>query len=92
MATAILRRKAAPNKLMVDESPQDNNSMIYLSENTLEKLGLFRSDSVLLKGKKRRETIAVVLASPECEDNKIKMNKGNSIIFNYFLNNVSHEK
>ena len=51
--------------------------MIYLSENTLEKLGLFRSDSVLLKGKKRRETIAVVLASPECEDNKIKMNKGN---------------
>lgn len=76
LATAILRRKAAPNKLMVDESPQDNNSMIYLSENTLEKLGLFRSDSVLLKGKKRRETIAVVLASPDCDDNKIKMNKG----------------
>lgn len=63
---------------MVDESPQDNNSMIYLSENTLEKLGLFRSDTVLLKGKKRRETIAVVLASPECDDNKIKMNKGTS--------------
>ena len=75
---------------MVDESPQDNNSMIYLSENTLEKLGLFRSDSVLLKGKKRRETIAVVLASPECDDNKIKMNKGKLqiryfIIYNCFL-------
>lgn len=69
---------------MVDESPQDNNSMIYLSENTLEKLGLFRSDSVLLKGKKRRETIAVVLASPECDDNKIKMNKGNAMIFQLF--------
>ena len=84
MATAILRRKAAPNKLMVDESPQDNNSMIYLSENTLEKLGLFRSDSVLLKGKKRRETIAVVLASPECDDNKIKMNKG-KLQIRYFI-------
>ena len=66
--------------------------MIYLSENTLEKLGLFRSDSVLLKGKKRRETIAVVLASPECEDNKIKMNKGNSFFLICFFNNFSHEK
>ena len=42
----------------------------------MEKLGLFRSDSVLLKGKKRREAIAVVLAAPDCDDNKIKMNKG----------------
>ena len=61
---------------MVDETSHDDNSIIYLSESTLEKLGLFRSDWVLLKGKKRRETIAIVLASPECEDNKVKMNKG----------------
>ena len=61
---------------MVDESSQNDNSIIYLSEKTLEALGLFRSDSVLLKGKKRRETIAIVLASPDCEDNKIQMNKG----------------
>lgn len=93
LATAILRRKSAPNKLMVDESPQDNNSMIYLSENTLEKLGLFRSDSVLLKGKKRRETIAVVLASPECDDNKIKMNKGNNELYlSFYLEICSYEK
>ena len=76
LATAILRKKSAPNKLMVDESPQDNASMIYLSEATLEKLGLFRSDTVLLKGKKRRESIAVVLSSPDCEDHKVKMTKG----------------
>lgn len=76
MSTAILRRKAAPNRLMVDESLHDDNSVVYLSEATLEKLGLFRSDTVLLKGKKRRETIAVVLTSPDCEDSKIRMNKG----------------
>lgn len=86
LATAILRRKTALNKLMVDESPQDNNSMIYLSESTLEKLGLFRSDTVLLKGKLRRETIAVVLASPDCDDNKIKMNKGTPSQILHFLN------
>ncbi len=80
VATAILRRKSAPNKLMVDESPQDNASMIYLSEATLEKLGLFRSDTVLLKGKKRRESIAVVLSSPDCEDHKVKMTKGKDVI------------
>ena len=59
VATAILRTKNAPNKLMVDEAIQDDNSVVYLSEATLEKLGLFRGDTVLLKGKRRRETIAV---------------------------------
>ena len=62
---------------MVDEAVHDDNSVVYLSEATLEKLGLFRSDTVLLKGKKRRETIAVVLTSPDCDDAKIRMNKGN---------------
>ena len=78
-STAILRRKNAPNKLMVDEAIQDDNSVVYLSEATLEKLSLFRSDTVLLKGKKRRETIAIVLASEDCEDSKIRMNKGISL-------------
>lgn len=40
---------------------------------------MFRSDTVLLKGKKRRETVAVVLTSPDCEDSKIRMNKGKSL-------------
>ena len=76
VSQAILRRKNAPNKLMVDDALQDDNSVVYLSEATLEKLGLFRSDTVLLKGKKRRETVVVVLGSDECDDNKIRMNKG----------------
>lgn len=61
---------------MVDDALQDDNSVVQVSEATLEKLGLFRSDTVLLKGKKRRETVAVVLSTTDCEDNKIRMNKG----------------
>lgn len=61
---------------MVDEAVHDDNSVVHMSEATLDKLGLFRSDTVLLKGKKRRESIAVVLTSPDCEDSKIRMNKG----------------
>ena len=76
VSTAILRRKGAPNKLIVDDSNNDDNSVVYLSEATLEKLGLFRSDTVLLKGKKRRETVAVVSTEPDCDDSKIRMNKG----------------
>lgn len=75
LATAILRQKSSPNKLMVDDSSQDDNSLVFLSESTLERLSLFRSDTVLLKGKRRRETVAIVLASETCEDGKIQMNK-----------------
>lgn len=76
LSTAILRQKASPNKLIVDEAPQDDNSLVFLSENTLEKLSLFRSDTVLLKGKRRHETVAIVLSSDKCDDGKILMNKG----------------
>ena len=61
---------------MVDDSSQDDNSLVFLSESTLERLSLFRSDTVLLKGKRRREAVAIVLVSENCEDGKIQMNKG----------------
>jgi transitional endoplasmic reticulum ATPase len=41
-ATAILRQKKSPNRLMVDESPSDDNSVAIINPNTMETLGLFR--------------------------------------------------
>ncbi|VAH87620.1 unnamed protein product [Triticum turgidum subsp. durum] len=41
----------------------------------MEKLQLFRGDTVLLKGKKRKDTICIVLADDTCEEPKIRMNK-----------------
>ena len=38
-------------------------------------LQLFRGDSVLIKGKKKRETVCIVIADEETEDGKIRMNK-----------------
>ncbi|KAJ1979108.1 AAA ATPase cdc48 [Dimargaris verticillata] len=75
LATAILRRKAAPNKLIVDDATNDDNSVCTLSTATMEKLQLFRGDTVLLKGKRRRDTVLIVLADDECDDNKIRINK-----------------
>lgn len=60
-ATAILRKKNKPNSLIVDDAVNDDNSIIAMSNNTMETLNLFRGDNVIVKGKKRRDTILVAL-------------------------------
>ncbi|XBI69908.1 hypothetical protein VPH35_064528 [Triticum aestivum] len=74
-STAILERKKSPNRLVVDEATNDDNSVVALHPDTMEKLQLFRGDTVLLKGKKRKDTICIVLADDTCEEPKIRMNK-----------------
>jgi len=41
----------------------------------MEDLELFRGDTVLIKGKKGKETVAIVLADDTVDDNAIRMNK-----------------
>ena len=59
MATAILRSKAKPNRLLVEEAVNDDNSVVALSQEKMDELQLFRGDTVLLKGKRRRETVSI---------------------------------
>ena len=79
-ATAILRRKAARNKLIVDDDTNDDNSVMTLSTATMEALQLFKGDVALIKGKKRRDTVLIVLADDDLEDNKVRINKGESLV------------
>jgi len=74
-STAILERKKAPNRLFVDEATNDDNSVVSLHPATMEKLQLFRGDTVLIKGKKRKDTVCIVLHDESCEESKIRMNK-----------------
>ena len=67
-ATAILRRKKKDNALIVDDAENDDNSVITLSSNTMELLQLFRGDTVLVKGKKRKDTVLIVLADDDMAD------------------------
>lgn len=69
------KKKRSPNRLIVDESANDDNSVIHLSASKMEELQLFRGDNVLLKGKRRKETIAIVLVDDDCEEGKVQMNK-----------------
>ncbi|KAK4528764.1 hypothetical protein GAYE_SCF64G6710 [Galdieria yellowstonensis] len=75
VSTAILDRKKAPNRLIVDEAVNDDNSVVTLSPAKMDELELFRGDTVLLKGKKRRDTVCIVLADETCEDSKIRCNR-----------------
>ncbi|PBP21391.1 P-loop containing nucleoside triphosphate hydrolase [Diplocarpon rosae] len=74
-ATAILKKKKKPNSLMVTDAVNDDNSVIALSNNTMETLQLFRGDTVLVKGKKRKDTVLIVLADDELDDGSARMNR-----------------
>merc|ERR1711865_527404 len=68
-------KKRAPNRLVVEEALNDDNSVISLSQGKMEELNLFRGDNVLIKGKKRKDTVCIVLADEALDDGKIRMNK-----------------
>ncbi|GFP79896.1 cell division cycle protein 48 homolog, partial [Phtheirospermum japonicum] len=74
-STAILERKKSPNRLIVDEAINDDNSVVCMHPTKMEELQLFRGDTILIKGKKRKDTVCIVLADEQCEEPKIRMNK-----------------
>ncbi|QHO41662.1 uncharacterized protein DS421_5g147700 [Arachis hypogaea] len=74
-STAILERKKSPNRLVVDEAVNDDNSVMSMHPDTMEKLQLFCGDTILIKGKKRRDTVCIALADDTCEEPKIRMNR-----------------
>ncbi|KAI3992687.1 hypothetical protein MKX01_008009 [Papaver californicum] len=74
-STAILDKKKAANRLIVDEAITDDNTMVSMHPETMEKLELFHGDTILLKGKKRKDTICIVVADDTCEQPNIRLNK-----------------
>ncbi|OQV21320.1 Transitional endoplasmic reticulum ATPase [Hypsibius exemplaris] len=75
LATAILNQKARPNRLLVDEAINDDNSVVCMSQKKMDELQLFRGDTVLIKGKKRRDTVCIALTDETVPDDKIRMNR-----------------
>lgn len=68
-------RGRALNRLVVDEATNDDNSVVSLHPERMEELELFRGDTVLLKGKRGRETVCIALSDDTCEKGSIRMNK-----------------
>ncbi|AET41333.1 AAA family ATPase CDC48 Ecym_8037 [Eremothecium cymbalariae DBVPG len=74
-ATAILRRKKKDNYLLVDDAVNDDNSVIAINSNTMDLLQLFRGDTVLVKGKMRKDTVLIVLIDDDLADGVCRVNR-----------------
>ena len=75
LSTAILKEKKKPNRVLVEDAANDDNSVVALSQAKMDELQLFRGDTVLLKGKKRKQTVCIVLSDENITDDKIRMNR-----------------
>lgn len=72
--TAAIRNK--PNRLIVEEAEEnDDNSVVALSQAKMDELELFRGDTVIVKGPKRRETVCIVLIEENTANERIRMNR-----------------
>ena len=76
MASASPEQKRAKTRLIVGSSANDDNSIIGLHENTMALLGMFTGDSVMVKGKKKKETVLVCVSDPSCEEGNVMVNGG----------------
>merc|ERR1719443_1011594 len=79
-APAKKKTSRSPNRLIVDDTAEviqgeGDNSCVMLSTAKMEELELFRGDTVLVKGRKRHETVCIAIANDETDDSKIRMNK-----------------
>nr|XP_023662104.1 transitional endoplasmic reticulum ATPase-like isoform X2 [Paramormyrops kingsleyae] len=74
-STAILKQKQRPNRLIVDEALNEDNSIVCLSQTKMEELQLFRGDTVVLRGRKRKQTVCIVLTDDSCADERVRMNR-----------------
>ena len=67
--------KKAPYRLIVDEALTDDNSIVSMNPEKLDELNLFRGQTVIIKGKRRHDTLAIALSEEDCEIAKIQMNR-----------------
>ena len=80
--------KKAPYRLIVDEAQTDDNSVITLNPDKMDELELFRGETVIIKGKRRRDTLALALSDENCEVAKIQMNRVVRKNLNVYLGDI----
>jgi transitional endoplasmic reticulum ATPase len=76
LATRILdSNQNKPNRLIVDDAVNDDNSVIGLSQAKMDELDLFRGDTVIIRGRRRRDTVCIALTDDNVQDNSVRMNR-----------------
>jgi len=71
-------KKIEGNRLVVEETLKKNeceNSAVYLNSNKIDQLKLFRGDTILVKGKRKKDTVSIIMTDDSCDENKIRLNE-----------------
>lgn len=76
---AIVENAPTPRKVknsfIVDEAVNEDHSMVALSKDTMARLDLFQGDFVMLKGKKRKDTVCVAVPDDTLDDAHVRLTK-----------------
>jgi len=76
LATRILEsNQNKPNRLIVEDATNDDNSVICLSQAKMDELDLFRGDTVIVRGRRRRDTVCIALTDDNLQDGYVRMNR-----------------
>lgn len=62
-------------RLFLSVRSEGDNSCVMMSSAKMDELGLFRGDAVLVKGKRKHDTVCIAVADDDTDDLKIRMNK-----------------
>ena len=72
-----LPKVVKPNKPVVDEAASDDNSLVTMNLQHMEKLGIFRGDTALIKGKRNHSTVCIVTDDKAgLPEGRIRISKG----------------
>ena len=74
---SILNKIKGINYLIVEEENIDDNSVAQITKKKMEELKMFKAETVILKGRKKKKLTLVVLDdnSGQLSDNKIRLNE-----------------
>ncbi|GAB1223102.1 hypothetical protein ENUP19_0215G0009 [Entamoeba nuttalli] len=63
------------HRLIVEESKEDDMSIVYMNPQRMEELNFFEGDSILIKGKRRKSTVCIVMAEEGLTENMIRLHR-----------------
>lgn len=70
-----LVKTISPNRLLVKEPTSKDNSIVGIHPTRMEQIGLFNGDTILIKGRRSRETVCVVVPDATVEEEETRLPK-----------------
>ena len=69
------KEKRKKNRLVVDNNPNDNNSCLCMHEDTMSLLDIFSGDNVLVRSKRKKETVLYCTSDgASCDVGEVRVN------------------